>query len=356
MKKNFFSGSLSVLAAFATIVTNLSLSSCSSEDLLISPAVVDIEVVTEDLTVTPRQEIVEVEELTPTTIVDLQKTGEDNWEVVCSDGEIYAADHSGNIQAEELDAFVVLETPISETAVLVTVEFYSKSTINPSLKRRGSHIKMLKATTPPVVDEPTIVRVYHVADTTMNCTLHEGESKQVTVNMNHKLTKVTEWSNGQNDSTLVWDKSFQVARAFLSANGGRIYSQTPAAGLNFSSQVNWKKTKTSTDEAFTVTTNQGSVKFIAGYVCDAGYDQQWDGTSAVEAATVEVSYEDYSATYEFNFTEQFIGQKEESRSIPNEERGGHDYVYESTVVGSWSYSVNGISLGVHPVEIEVFHF
>lgn len=335
MKKNLL---FVALMSCITVFT-----SCSGEDLM-----------SENLTAEKAEDLITVEAPVTTTVASTEGQGSvRRWRL--SDGQIVTAHHESNgIELNEIKLVSIDETPKDENTVNVCVTVSSRSAAN-TITKSVSYAKMVKEVAPTPA-EPTIIREFFAADTTLTVKKYDNASLTVTATLQHTLYKVTEWSDGRNDSIQIWNKDFLVAKTYLSANEGKIYSRTAAADLKYSAKIDWSDSSEEKNGAFTITKRNGPLRFFADYVCDANYAQQWDGRIKAEEATVEVAYEGYNATYDFHLAVDFIDQKEENRGLENEIRSNYEYVYEATSVGNFNVSLNGVSLGTHKVDIDVLRY
>lgn len=353
MKKNIFR-SLAFAAAFVSV--NIVLTSCSAEEFD-----------NENLSVDCVKSLIVCDAPVQTTEVNAEGQGTTRqWTL--SDGQVVKARHTGTVDVNNIEIVDINETSgEDDNTTMVNVIVASKSSLN-TITRSVSYAKMLKVNpdtvvvvktdtvvvNPPAPQEPTITNEYFVADTTMTYKTYTSEMVKVT--MGHKLSKVTVWSDGREDRTEVWNKSFVVGKTYATTTQGRLYSNTAAKDVNYRADVTYSATEESTDEAFTLTKKKGQCNFYCDYVCDAGYPQTWDAHVVAEVTNVSVSYEGYSASYNFDIKVEKLSQNEDTRNIADEFRTNHTYVYETTSVAKWNVSLNSDKLGVTTNELEIFHF
>lgn len=341
MKKNIFR---SLIMFAACVFGNLVFTSCSGEDLEV-----------ENLSAECVKSLIVCDNPAKTAVLNTEGEGTiRRWTL--SDGQTVTARHTGNIDVDNIEIVDVNETPgEDDNTTMVNVVVASKSRAN-TITRSVSYAKMVKATPEPPIVEPTITREYFVADTTMRYTAYNNTSKMFRVFMDHRLAKVSEWSDGRKDTAEVWNKSWMIAQTFFAPTKGRIYSTTAAKDITYKAKLNRYSTEESKDDAFTLNNEVGNFLFDADYVCDAKEPQRWNASVGTTLTNVTVSYEGYNASYTFDFTIDFVNRKEENRGIGNEVRNNHEYVYETTTFVTWNISLNGQKIGTIVNELEVFHF
>lgn len=326
------------IAVCGMLVANMFVS-CSSEDVM-----------SEDFTADKAMNLITLEAPITTTVESTEGQGSvRRWTL--SDGQTVTARHSGNIDVNSIEIVNIDETPVDDNTVNVHVTVASRSAAN-TLTKSVSYAKVVKAEPAPA--EPTIVREYFAADTTMIYKTYK--SGMVKVSMQHKLYQVTEWSDNRQDSVQVWDKTIKVATSVAGLSEGRAYSRTAAKDFQHSYSLVWYESAEEQDESFSIQTRKGEFVYVVDYINDANYPMKSDHHVMAEESTVKCSYNGYEAVYDFHWAANFAGQEEVNKNLEDETRGNYTYQYEANSIGSWKVSLSGTEVGIHKVDIDVLRY